>query len=75
MIPKGQYPTGLKTVLKAGPGIIVMCGFGLVFCTTLHGILFHPHERVERFIFLFYFLGFTLDLIGLKDRLEKETIN
>ena len=49
MIPKSSYPTALKNVLKAGPSVIVLTGFGVLFTTLMHGVLFHPHERIERY--------------------------
>lgn len=52
MIPKTSYPTALKNVLKAGPSVVVFTGFGVLFTTLLHGVLYHPHERIERYFML-----------------------
>ena len=52
MIPRSTYPIALKNVLKAGPSVIVFTGFGLLFCTILHGVLYHPHERIERYLYI-----------------------
>ncbi len=48
MIPKATYPTALKNILKVGPSVLVFTGFGVLFTTILHGVVYHPHERVER---------------------------
>jgi|NOAtaT_7_FD_contig_31_3049461_length_395_multi_5_in_0_out_0_1 hypothetical protein len=45
------YPAPLKNILKASPVLIIFTGLGLLFCTAINDIIYHPHDRVERFYF------------------------
>lgn len=46
-----SYPAPLKTVLKVGPVLVVMSTLGLLFPVCLYDMLYHPHERLERYYF------------------------
>lgn len=45
------YPPWLKTLMKAAPVCVVFLGFGTAFPTVLYNVLFHAHERIEKFHF------------------------
>lgn len=49
MRPNHAYPPGLKTILKAGPVIVVFTAFGVLFPTMLYNVVYHPHERVPKY--------------------------
>lgn len=44
-----SYPTALKTVLKVGPVLVVMSGLGILLPVCLYDILYHSHERIDKF--------------------------
>lgn len=44
-----SYPTPLKTVLKVGPVLVVMSTLGVLLPVALYDILYHPHERIDKF--------------------------
>mmetsp|Transcript_17192 Transcript_17192/g.2375 ORF Transcript_17192/g.2375 Transcript_17192/m.2375 type:complete len:81 (+) Transcript_17192:61-303(+) len=46
-----KYPIWLKTVLKTTPAFCVFFMFGGLFCTAIYDIIYHPHDRIERFHF------------------------
>jgi hypothetical protein len=51
VIPSHAYPPALKTVLKAGPILIVSTFFGVLTPMLMYNILYHPHERIEKYHF------------------------
>ena len=46
-----SYPAELKTLLKASPSCMMFMGFGLLFTTAIYAVLYHPHDRIEKFYF------------------------
>ena len=46
-----KYPILLKTILKTTPAFCVFFIFGGLFCTAIYDIIYHPHDRIERFYF------------------------
>ena len=45
------YPPWLKNIIKAGPICVVFMVFGTLFPTILYDVLYHSHERIEKFHF------------------------
>lgn len=45
------YPIPLKTILKTTPAFVVYFVFSLGFTTCIYDIIYHPHDRIERFYF------------------------
>lgn len=46
-----KYPVAIKSLLKAAPIFTVYFAFGSIFCTCIYDVIYHPHDRIERYHF------------------------
>lgn len=49
VVPNSSYPIPLRTVLKIAPVCMVMTTLATLFPVALYDILYHSHERIDKF--------------------------
>ncbi|CAD8046496.1 unnamed protein product [Paramecium primaurelia] len=48
-VPNSSYPIPLRTVLKIAPVCMVLTTLGTLLPVCLYDILYHSHERIDKF--------------------------
>lgn len=51
MADRNAYPSAIRTLLKTGPAFVVYTLFGMAFTGAIYAIIYHPHDRIEKFHF------------------------